>query len=64
MKELSKRVNLIPVIAKADTISPSTLGAFKERIREAIAHHGISPYTSPIESDDEETTKRNIDIMV
>lgn len=34
------------------------------QIREAIARHGITPYTCPIDSDDEETTKGNIDIMV
>lgn len=34
------------------------------QIRDAISHHNISVYTCPIESDDEETTNRNIDIMV
>lgn len=64
MKHIGQRTNLIPVIAKADTISPVTLPLFKERIREAIAQNGIIPYTCPIDSDDEDTTKRNIEIMV
>jgi cell division control protein 12 len=84
MKQLSQRVNLIPVIAKADTVSPQVMPAFKEKviiilrislfcsqlflyydiqIREAIAQHGITPYTCPIDSDDEDTTKQNIDVM-
>ena len=32
MKRLSTRVNLIPVIAKADTLSPSDLAKFKARV--------------------------------
>jgi cell division control protein 12 len=32
MKELGKRVNLIPIIAKGDTISKADLAAFKERV--------------------------------
>ena len=32
MKRLSSRVNLIPVVAKADTLSPSDLAKFKHRV--------------------------------
>lgn len=33
MKRLSSRVNLIPVVAKADTLSPADLSRFKQRVR-------------------------------
>lgn len=33
MKRLSSRVNLIPVIAKADTLSPADLARYKQRVR-------------------------------
>ena len=33
MKRLCSRVNLIPVIAKADTLSPADLAKFKSRVR-------------------------------
>ena len=33
MKRLSSRVNLIPVVAKADTLSPADLATFKRRVR-------------------------------
>jgi cell division control protein 12 len=33
MKRLCSRVNLIPVVAKADTLSPSDLAKFKQRVR-------------------------------
>jgi septin family protein len=32
MKRLSSRVNLIPVVAKADTLSPADLARFKQRV--------------------------------
>lgn len=32
MRRLSSRVNLIPVIAKADTLSPADLARFKHRV--------------------------------
>lgn len=36
MKRLSSRVNLIPVVAKADTLSPSDLARFKQRVRQTL----------------------------
>lgn len=36
MKRLCSRVNLIPVIAKADTLSPSDLSRFKQRVRARV----------------------------
>lgn len=36
MKRLGSRVNLIPVIAKADTLTPNDLAAFKKRVRLAL----------------------------
>lgn len=63
MKRLGSRVNLIPVIAKADTLTPSNLNKFKQNIREVIAAQNIQVYTCPIESDDESITKRNRTIM-
>jgi cell division control protein 12 len=32
MKRLGTRVNLIPVIAKADTLTQNDLGVFKQRV--------------------------------
>ncbi|KAI5955679.1 CDC12 [Candida jiufengensis] len=52
MKKLSTRVNLIPVIAKADTLSRNEMDIFKTRIREIIEAQDISIYTPPLELDD------------
>lgn len=53
MKRLSSRVNLIPVVAKADTLSPGDLARFKQRIRAVIEAQGIRIYQPPVEEDDE-----------
>jgi cell division control protein 12 len=53
MKRLGTRVNLIPVIAKADTLTQNDLFLFKQRVREVISAQGIRIYTPPIEPDDE-----------
>jgi len=53
MKRLGTRVNLIPVIAKADTLTQNDLFVFKQRIREVIAAQGIRIYQPPVETDDE-----------
>ncbi|KAI9204223.1 Septin-domain-containing protein [Polychytrium aggregatum] len=57
MKQLSTRVNLIPVIAKADTLTPSDMQAFKDRIRDCISHHGIQIFQATPHDDDDAATK-------
>ncbi|CAG8590449.1 2691_t:CDS:10 [Paraglomus occultum] len=61
MKRLSPRVNVIPVIGKADTLTPSELQEFKKRIMEDIDHYTIPIYNFPfdVEEDDEETIEEN-----
>lgn len=44
MKELSTRVNLIPVIAKADMLSPQEMHDFKIRINEVLEAQKINVY--------------------
>ncbi|KAI9218920.1 Septin-domain-containing protein [Blastocladiella britannica] len=55
MKKLGSRVNLIPVIAKADTLTPKDLALFKRRIRDAIVHHNINIYAPPLDDPDTHT---------
>ncbi|KAI8147536.1 Septin-domain-containing protein [Fennellomyces sp. T-0311] len=63
MRHLGSRVNLIPVIAKADTLTPNDLAKFKRNILEVIDAQNIRVYSCPIESDDESITASNKDIM-
>jgi cell division control protein 12 len=53
MKRLGTRVNLIPVIAKADTLTQNDVFVFKQRVREVITAQNIRIYQPPVESDDE-----------
>ncbi|KAI8646594.1 Septin-domain-containing protein [Parasitella parasitica] len=59
MKRLGSRVNLIPVIAKADTLTSDGLQKFKQHVRESISKNNITIFSSAVESEDEETTARN-----
>ncbi|KAI8811053.1 Septin-domain-containing protein [Cladochytrium replicatum] len=64
MKRLCHRVNLIPVIAKSDTLTEEEIKAFKARILEDIAFHKIKIYQPALdETDDAETTQENKDII-
>ena len=63
MKRLSSRVNLIPVIAKADTLSPQDLLKFKHKVRAVIEAQGIKIYQPPIEEDDESSAKHARDLI-
>ncbi|KAJ2805836.1 Septin spn4 [Coemansia guatemalensis] len=63
MKAIGARVNLIPIIAKADTLSPAALRQFKKRVMDVIDAQSIRIYQPPVESDDEHSTRRNKDII-
>ncbi|KAM6502119.1 GTP binding protein [Amanita muscaria] len=64
MRRLSPRANVIPVIGKADSLTPSELRAFKRRIIEDIEHYQIPIYDFPYdpEDDDEETIQENLEL--
>lgn len=64
MKRLSPRVNVIPVIGKADSLTPDELALSKKLIMEDIDYHKISIYNFPydIEEDDEETVEENAEL--
>lgn len=47
MKHLHERVNIIPVIAKADTLTSEELSYFKQRINRELEEHGIRIYDFP-----------------
>lgn len=66
MKRLLSRVNLIPVIAKADTLAPAELLQFKQRIREVIEAQDIAIYVPPLDAEDAasaEHAKQLIEVM-
>ncbi|KAH9898572.1 septin [Cubamyces lactineus] len=64
MRRLSPRVNVIPVIGKADSLTPSELRGFKKRIMEDIEYYDIPVYNFPydVEEDDEDTIQDNSEL--
>uniref|UniRef100_A0A8C9PZA4 Septin n=1 Tax=Spermophilus dauricus TaxID=99837 RepID=A0A8C9PZA4_SPEDA len=51
MKNLDSKVNIIPVIAKADTISKSELQKFKIKIMSELVCNGVQIYQFPTDDD-------------
>ncbi|QRW16019.1 Septin [Rhizoctonia solani] len=56
MKKLSEVVNVVPVIAKADSLTLEERDAFKVRIKEDLQYHSIRLYPIDHEDNDEEET--------
>lgn len=59
MKQLHEKVNIIPVIAKADTFTPDECLKFKRKVFEEIHNNGIKIYQFPDGEGDEEDTAAN-----
>lgn len=57
MKKLDKKVNIIPIIAKADTISKNELQTFKDQIMSELENNGVEIYRFPV--DDETVAEVN-----
>ncbi|KAG5882666.1 hypothetical protein JTB14_024475 [Gonioctena quinquepunctata] len=59
MKRLCDKVNIIPVIAKADTLTAEECGLFKKQILNEITQHKIKIYEFPDTSEEDEEHKLN-----
>eukprot|EP00794_Sanderia_malayensis_P008443 gene8443-9345_t len=57
MKRLDKKVNIIPIIAKADTVSKNELQGFKQRIMDELIKNDVQLYRFP--TDDETVASIN-----
>ncbi|XP_032885117.1 septin-8 isoform X1 [Amblyraja radiata] len=57
MKKLDSKVNIIPIVAKADTISKSELHKFKIKIMSELVSNGVQIYQFP--TDDEAVAEIN-----
>ncbi|KAG8859334.1 hypothetical protein FRB96_004549 [Tulasnella sp. 330] len=64
MRRLHTKVNLIPIIAKADTITDDEVSNFKTRVLADIEHHNIRIFQAPVyENEDEETLAEHEEII-
>ena len=64
MKKLSEVVNVVPVIAKSDSLTLEERDAFKHKIREELIYHNIRLYPFDTEENDEEEVQLNESIRV
>ncbi|KAI1403490.1 Septin-type guanine nucleotide-binding (G) domain-containing protein [Hypoxylon fuscum] len=62
LKKLSDVVNVVPVIAKADSLTLEERQAFKERIKEEFAFHNLKMY--PYDNDELDEEERLIDTQI
>ncbi|XP_069040625.1 septin-5-like isoform X4 [Lepisosteus oculatus] len=59
MRALHEKVNIVPVLAKADTLTPAEVRKKKMKIREEIEQYGIKIYQFPdCDSDEDEEFKQ------
>ncbi|CAG8528922.1 9803_t:CDS:10 [Ambispora gerdemannii] len=56
LKKLSEVVNVVPVIAKSDSLTLQERESFKQRIKSELAHHNIKLY--PYDSDELDENER------
>jgi len=59
MKKLSEVVNVVPIIAKADSLTLDEREAFKQRIRAEMQYHNIRLYPFDTEDNDPEELQLN-----
>jgi len=59
MKKLSEVVNVVPVIAKSDSLTLEERALFKDRIRAELQHHNIRVYPFDTEDADPEEVQLN-----
>lgn len=64
LKKLSDVVNVVPVIAKADSLTLEERLAFKERIKEEFAFHNLKMYPYDNDELDDEEVAVNVQIKV
>lgn len=59
MKALGEKVNIIPIIAKSDTLSKNELNEFKMKIKRELMENQIKIYQFPIDDHDPNVNKLN-----
>ncbi|XP_037070419.1 septin-2-like isoform X2 [Pollicipes pollicipes] len=64
MKKLQSKVNIIPVIAKADTISKTELVKFKQRILTELNGNGVQIYHFPMDDSTVADTNRSMNAHI
>lgn len=65
MKQLHNKVNIVPVIAKADVLTKKEMQKLKKNVLDEINQNGIRIYTLPeCDSDEDEEYKEQVSMDV
>lgn len=64
MKKLDSKVNIIPVIAKADTVNKTELAKFKTKIMTELQNNGVHNYQFPINDDQMGATNKEMNDLL
>jgi septin 6/8/11 len=64
MKNLDKKVNIIPVIAKADTIAKNELIRFKQKIMSDLMENNVNIYQFPVDDDTVTELNKSMNVSV
>ncbi|GMM50268.1 septin [Starmerella bacillaris] len=64
MKKLHKKVNLVPVIAKSDTLTEEELAQFKHAVLSELEAQEIDFFTPPTYLNDDEETKGEVSELI
>jgi cell division control protein 11 len=61
IRKLGTRANIIPVVAKADSMTPKELRQFKQKVVEDLNHYQLPFFNFPVyeEEDDEDVIAEN-----
>lgn len=64
MKQLHRKVNIVPIIAKADTLNPDELKNLKNQILAELAENNIGVFTPAVDADegDDEACKAGLEL--
>lgn len=64
MKSVHEKVNLIPIVAKSDTMTDEEIAEFKARILDDIRHQEIHVFEPSVHENDDEETVANLNAMI
>eukprot|EP00732_Lithocolla_globosa_P006239 Lithocolla_globosa_v1_NODE_7100_length_992_cov_33.225187.p1 type:complete len:306 gc:universal NODE_7100_length_992_cov_33.225187:934-17(-) len=63
IKKLGRRVDILPVLAKSDTLNPTELKNVKKQVKAQIAKHKLATYNFPHEDDDDEEVIQECELL-
>ena len=61
IRRLTTRVNVVPVIGKADALTPVELHAMKQSVMRDVERHRLAIYQMPVYEDDDREQRKFVE---